>query len=142
MSAVIFPAVVEGRGAVGLLVLRVIAGAAFLIHGWGKIEAGPIGWMGPEAPTPAVLQGLSTAAEFLGGAGWILGFFTPLASLGIFINMMFALQYHLSLAHPFVNPAGASYELALVYWAVALLLLLIGPGRYSLDARFVGGWRG
>jgi putative oxidoreductase len=34
---------------------------------------------------------------------------------------------------PFVGFEG-SYEPALVYFCVALLFLLLGPGRYSVDA--------
>lgn len=135
----IFPAVVEGRGAVGLLVLRLVAGAAFLVHGWGKILAGPTEWMGPGASTPAWLQGVATAAEFFGGAGWLLGFLTPLASLGLLAQMTFALRFHFGRGDPFINPGAMSYEPALIFWAVALLLLLIGPGRFSLDAQMFRG---
>lgn len=140
--SVVFPAVVEGRGALGLLVLRLVAGAAFIVHGWAKVQAGPGSWMGPDAPVPGVLQALSTAAEFLGGVGWVLGLLTPLASLGLFVNMLFALQYHFGRGDPFISlVGGVSYEAALYYWAVALLLLLVGPGRYSIDARIFGGAR-
>jgi len=129
-----FPLPVEGRGALGLLVLRLVAGAAFLAHGWGKIQT-PFGWMPPDAPVPGVLQALAAVSEFFGGGlGWIAGFLTPLASLGVLATMTVALLFHIGRGDPFVGQ-GASYELALVYWAVALLLLLIGPGRYSLDAQ-------
>jgi uncharacterized membrane protein YphA (DoxX/SURF4 family) len=37
---------------------------------------------------------------------------------------------------PFVNTTGgSSYELALVYFAISLLLIATGPGKYSLDSK-------
>ncbi|GBC97928.1 hypothetical protein HRbin17_00423 [bacterium HR17] len=128
---------VTGRFAVALLVLRVVAGLAFLHHGWGKIQ-NPFGWMGPNAPFPSLLQALAAISEFCGGLAWILGLLTPLASLGILATMTVAIWTHLSKGDPFVGlPGQPAYELAAVYWTVALLLLLAGPGQFSLDAVLV-----
>ena len=39
-----------------LLLIRVVAGAAFMIHGWGKIQ-NPLGWMGdPEHDIGGVIR--------------------------------------------------------------------------------------
>lgn len=134
----LFPPVVEGRGAIGLLLLRLVAGAAFLGHGSGKIQS-PFGWMPPDAAVPGALQALAAVAEFFGGGlGWIAGFLTPIASLGVLATMTVAILFHVGQGHPFVGAGGPSFELALVYWVVALLLILIGPGRFSLDAQLFG----
>jgi putative oxidoreductase len=131
----LFPPVVEGRAALGLLILRLVAGAAFLVHGWGKIQT-PFSWMPPEAPVPGALQALAAISEFFGGGlGWIAGFLTPLASLGVLATMTVAVLFHAGRGDPFVGQGGPSFELALVYWAMALLFMLLGPGRYSLDAQ-------
>jgi putative oxidoreductase len=119
----------------GLLVLRVVAGAAFMFHGWGKIQ-NPTGWMGENANVPGVLQALAAIAEFGGGLAWILGALTPLASFGLICTMAVAAYMHaFVLKDPFVakGPGKGSYELAAVYFCVALLFLLAGPGRFSLD---------
>ena len=138
LRSFLMPPVVEGRGAVGLLLLRLVAGAAFLLHGSGKIQS-PFSWMPPEAPIPGVLQALAAVAEFFGGGlGWIVGFLTPIASLGVLATMTVAILFHVGQGHPFVGAGGPSFELALVYWVVALLLILLGPGRFSLDAQLFG----
>lgn len=121
----------------GLLVLRLVAGTAFMFHGWGKIT-NPTGWMGEGAPVPGFLQALAAVSEFGGGLAWILGLLTPLASLGILCTMAVAASTHIMRGDPFVSTGGPAYELALVYFAVALLLLLAGPGRFSLDALLFG----
>ena len=123
----------------GLLLLRLVMGAAFLFHGWPKIQ-NPMGWMGADAPVPAVLQALAALAEFGGGMALIVGLLTRLASLGIATNMVVALaMVHLPHGDPFVGKPGArSYELAAIYLACAILLLLLGPGRFSLDVLLFG----
>jgi putative oxidoreductase len=134
----IFGNFVRGRGAAGLLIVRLVFGLGIMLHGWQKIQSpgGPMGWMGPQSPVPGFLQGLSTAAEFSGGLGIILGLLTPLAALGLTCNMLVALcMVHLPKGDPFVGGMGkGSFESAAGYLAVALLLLLAGPGVWSLDA--------
>ena len=130
-------------GSVGLLGLRLVMGTAFILHGWPKIQ-NPMGWMGPEATVPAFFQTLAAVAEFGGGMALIVGLLTRLALLGIATNMIVALgMVHLPHSDPFVGkPGGRSYELAAVYLACAVLFLLLGPGRYSLDALLFGNLRG
>ena len=126
-----------GRSGVALLVLRAVAGLAFVFHGWPKIQQ-PFTWMGTEATVPGIFQALAAVAEFGGGIAWIAGVLTPLFSLGIFCTMAVATHIHAVIkGDPFVGREG-SYELALIYLCVALLFLLIGPGRFSVDALLFG----
>jgi putative oxidoreductase len=136
----LYPAFVRGPGAVGLLLLRVVVGAAFILHGWPKIQ-NPTGWMGPDADMPGALQALAAVAEFGGGAALLLGLLTPLAALGIAGTMATAI-YKVHLNDPFVGaPGKPSKELAAVYLAAAVLFLLFGPGVLSLDALLARTWR-
>ena len=137
-----YPAFVRGPGAVGLLLLRVAMGAAFVLHGWPKIQH-PFDWMGPSAPVPGVLQALAALAEFGGGIALVVGLLTPLAALGIACTMATALgMVHVRMQHPFVGaPGQLSSEPAVVYLAAALMFLLTGPGALSLDALLAGLWR-
>lgn len=118
-----------------LLLLRVICGTAFMYHGWGKIQD-PFNWMGPDAFAPGFLQGLAALSEFGGGLAWVLGFVTQLASLGIMSTMIVAVYLHAAMrGDPFVaSQGGPSYELAAVYFSVAVLLLVRGPGRLAIDS--------
>lgn len=52
------------------------------------------------------------------------------------VEALCMVYFHLVIRHdPFVNvTGGASYEPALGYWAVALVLLSLGAGRFSLDS--------
>jgi len=124
---------------VALLLLRVAAGVAFMLHGWGKIQ-NPFGWMGPDAFAPGFFQALAAVAEFGGGLAWVIGLLAPLASLGIASTMAVAFYVHAVMrADPFVaKGGGSSYELAVVYFAVAVLLIALGPGRVSLDRALFG----
>jgi putative oxidoreductase len=122
-----------------LLLLRLVAGLAFVYHGWGKIQS-PFTWMGPEAPVPALFQFLAAFSEFGGGLAWMAGLLTPLASLGIGFTMVVAVAMHaVVMKDPFVNPTGGgSYELALLYLVIALVLIALGAGHFSLDAKVFG----
>lgn len=125
---------VQGWKAVGLLVLRVVVGLAFMQHGWPKFQHA-FNWMGPEATVPGLLQALAALSEFGGGLALILGLLMPLAAFGIACTMGVALgMVHLPHGDPFVSQGGPSYELAAVYLSMMILLLTTGPGALSLDA--------
>jgi putative oxidoreductase len=126
-------------GSLGMLLLRLAMGAAFMIHGWPKIQ-NATGWMGSDAEIPPALQACAAVAEFGGGIGLIVGFLTPLAALGIAATMGVAIaKVHLPAGHPFVDlQGGHSYELAAVYLAGALAILLVGAGRFSVDRCLFG----
>ena len=133
----IYPAFVRGPGAVGLLILRLVVGAAFIQHGLQKIQSpgGPTGWMPAGAPVPGAFQALAAFSEFGGGIGPILGLLTPLAALLIGCTMAVAVgMVHLPKGDPFVGtPGSSSYEPAAVYLATMIMFLLVGPGVLSLD---------
>jgi putative oxidoreductase len=133
-----YPDAVGPQVSAGLLLLRVVVGAAFILHGWPKIQ-NPTGWMGPEGP-PGGLQALAALSEFGGGIALIVGLLTRLAALGIGATMTVALaMVHLPKGDPFVGkPGQPSFEPAAFYLVCAVLFLLAGPGRYSLDARLFG----
>ena len=136
-----YPAV-RGPGAVGLLLLRLVMGAAFILHGWPKIQHA-FTWMdrpGVPAPVPSLFQALAAVSEFGGGIALIVGLLTPLAALGLACTMAVAIgMVHLPQGHAFVGqPGKPSFELAAGYLATVLMLLTTGPGTLSLDALLFG----
>ncbi len=122
-----------------LLLVRLVCGLAFVLHGYGKIQ-NPMGWMGEKSTMPGVFQALAAVSEFGGGLAWMLGIVTRLASLGIGCTMTVAIWYSAVVFHlPFVSKTGGgSCELASVFLCIAFLLLIAGPGRFSLDQVLFG----
>jgi putative oxidoreductase len=140
MRKLLYAGGVSGRGSVGLLLLRVVMGAAFMFHGWPKIQ-NPQHWMDAFGGSgmPGALQAAAAVSEFGGGLALILGLLTPLAALGIGGTMAVALgMVHLPKGHAFVAPGQPSYELAAVYLAASIVFLLLGAGKLSLDAFLFG----
>ncbi len=120
-----------------LLLVRLVTGCAFILHGWGKIQH-PFSWM-PDSGVPAIFQGLGALAEFGGGIALILGLITPLASTGLLITMCVATFFHAVLrGDPFVGTGGPSFEPALTYVLISLIFLVMGPGKFSLDRKIFG----
>jgi putative oxidoreductase len=124
---------------IALLLVRLVAGAAFLWHGAEKIQ-NPFGWMGPNAFAPGILQALAAVAEFGGGLLLIFGFLNTIGALGIACVMATAIYMHAVMHRaPFIsNTGGESWELPATYLALMILLKLIGPGKFSVDHHWFG----
>ena len=127
---------VGGKGALALLALRLVAGPAFILHGWPKFQHA-FSWMGDSLP--AWLQAMAAFAEFAGGMAILVGLLTQLAALGIACVMSVAIFHvHIPKGDPFVGSGGASWEIAAVYLAIMIALMLRGAGKVSLDALVFG----
>ena len=142
MPSRIYSHFVGGPQAIALLFLRLVMGVAFLFHGWPKIQ-NPLSWMNAMGGSsiPGFLQAIAAYTEFLGGIALILGLLTPLAAFGLLCQMLAALfLVHFPAGHPFVaaQPEAPSYESALLYLMMSVLLLTFGPGQVSLDALVFG----
>lgn len=117
---------------VGLLVLRVVTGLALaFLHGKGKVPpserfVGRVGEMG--LPAPELFAWLAAIAEFGGGILLAIGLLTrPAAFLVVGNFVIITLMAHAG------DPVD-DRESAIMFGTIALLYLLAGPGRYSLDA--------
>ncbi|MBI3252462.1 MAG: DoxX family protein [Candidatus Omnitrophica bacterium] len=134
---ILFGESVKGKGGFALFGLRVVAGLAFIQHGWPLFQHA-FTWMGANSQVPGFLQALAAFSEFCGGMALVAGLLTRLAALGLWCVMSYALfLVHIPHGDPFVSPTGgASYELAAVYWVIMLALMLRGGGLFSLDGLF------
>ena len=120
----------------GLLVLRLGLGVMFVVHGAPKLMGGVEMWtrlggaMGNLGVTffPVFWGFMAALAEAGGGVCLILGLALRPASVLMAFTMIVAATHHLKAGD---GLAGASHaiELAIVFAS----LILIGPGRYSLD---------
>ena len=118
---------------IGLLWLRVMIGLAIASHGYGKIFGGQMdrfaeGVAAMGFPLPGFFAWSAGLSEFLGGSLIAIGLATRPSALFVFITMGVAVFIRHG-ADPFSRK-----ELALAYWAMAGAVMLLGPGRWSLDA--------
>jgi putative oxidoreductase len=119
-----------------LLLLRLIVGIIFVVHGGQKLFVfgfgGVIGFFGKMGiPVPAIAGPVVTLVELLGGLALIVGVATRVAAVLIACDMLGAILF-VHLRNGFFLPQG--YEYAFTLLAVAIALALAGPGPYSVDA--------
>lgn len=129
--ATILGVVVSPRGlSLGILILRLAAGALMLTHGvsklwnYGEMSANFPDMIGIGAKLSFTLIMLT---EFVGSILLILGLFTRLSALALGIGMAVAAF----IAHSPFTLSGS--ELPLLYMFIAVTLLVSGGGRYSAD---------
>lgn len=118
----------------GLLVIRVIIGAIFVVHGYQKLQGmeGVVGFFGSLGFAP-FLAYVVALVEFLGGISLIIGYGSKIASALLAATMLVAIvKVHGSNGF---SAGKGGYEFVLALFAVAVGLLYTGPGRYSLGAR-------
>jgi putative oxidoreductase len=122
------------------LVGRVVLGAIMIAHGWGKVI--PRGSLYNFAHTvahlglPYWLGYVAAFTEFFGGIALILGLLTPIAALGIAIEMAVAIM-KVDLRHGLTGPQGYEFPLSLL--ALALMILADGPGHLAVDRLLLRG---
>lgn len=141
-----FPAGLIG---IALLIMRVSFGILFVRHGYPKIRH--LKQWSRFIKLPIFLCGIAAWTMFIGGFLLLAGFLTPLVGLGLLGAMGFALIQELAQGHPFIAldpyllPKGEyegtegvaeppSFEKAFIYCTAMIVILLLGPGAFSIDA--------
>ena len=140
----------------GLLVLRLVLGGSFLLHGSQKLFGvfggkgmgtlvqlvGTFGLPGP----PALWAWLAALAELVGGLAVVLGVLTEFGAAAIAADMIVAIWKVHGKNGFFATQGGYEYNLLIL--AVCAALILAGPGwlalwdpfRYRRGARSGPGW--
>ena len=117
---------------IALFVVRVFVGFAMLTHGFPKLQILFSGeeiqfydllGMGPKASLI-----LAVFAEFVCSIFLILGLFTRISLVFLFVAM-FVVGFIVNSSEIF-----SKRELGLLYSSIFLVLLAVGPGKYSVDA--------
>ena len=135
-------------GQCGPLLLRLIVGYGFIVHGYAKLARGPetfavvLHTLG--APLPLLLAWLTVLVELLGGIAILIGAFVPIVSLPMavvlsdrFVHDPSALRFLLREARRGYRNGdqvrAVGYEIILLYLASLFALVLGGAGPLSVD---------
>jgi putative oxidoreductase len=134
---------------IALLILRVFIGVCFVVHGLGKL--GIVGPGGPNAmegfagwlrslgmPMPHLQARLAMLSEIAGGLLITFGLGMRFGAVICLFTMLVAATIgHRGGGYLITNqPPGNEYAINLA--VVMVVLLLTGPGAYSLDQVFFG----
>lgn len=142
------PETASTAGQIGLLILRVFLGIAFIRHGWPKLRN--LSTWATALKTPRWLCFLSAFSMWAAGIALIPGILIPLAALAILVSMFYAMVLEIISGFPFIAPdpyqipegdyAGPmgvgdppSWEKASMYVVMCLVLASCGGGLYSVD---------
>ncbi|MEK5443380.1 MULTISPECIES: DoxX family protein [unclassified Fredinandcohnia] len=129
----------ENKFELGQLIIRVVLGITFFIHGLDKFQGGvenTAGWFESIGIPGVVAYGVAII-EFVGGLMLVLGLFSRIVSI-LFAVVMVGAIVKVKLAIGFLgNGQMAGYELDLAFLAMAMMLAITGSKALALD-QFIG----
>ncbi|MDQ7990543.1 MAG: DoxX family protein [Candidatus Dactylopiibacterium sp.] len=119
----------------GKLVLRLTLGILLLLHGIAKISNG-VGFIEPalvRVGLPGAIAYLAYVGEVVAPLALIFGVFTRAAAGVVAINMLFAVGLmHMGQLTEITRTGGWALELQAFFLLNAVVIMLLGAGRYSL----------
>jgi putative oxidoreductase len=122
----------------GKLLLRLVLGILILFHGMSKVMGG-VGFVMKvvtDAGLPASLGYLVYFGEVVGPLLIIFGIWTRLGAAFIAVNMLFAFWLVHTKQFLTLNAQGGwALELQGMYLITALVIVILGAGRYSIAGR-------
>ncbi len=128
-----------------LLFVRLYWGYQFAIDGWGKLHnlarvTNYFSSLGLPAPGPTALS--ITLLELVGGILLAVGLGTRFIAFLLFCNMTVAYYTgdHDAFVGIFTHPDAFVSASPFSYWLASLIILVYGPGPFSLDALIDRMW--
>jgi putative oxidoreductase len=130
---------------VSMLALRISAGLIFLPHGWSKVfGSGGVAGFAQDLPgygIPSFLGWIAAYAECFGALLLILGLLTRIDALlqgctmavAVFVVQLPDALHDVQPGTPKLFAAMRGIELPLALLAICAVLVILGPGRISLD---------
>lgn len=127
----------NARTAAGLLLLRLVLGAIFAVHGAQKlfeftIPGTTAAFEGMGVPMATIVAPAVAVLEFAGGILLIVGAFTRIVAILLTVDMLGAIAIVHAPAGFWVDAGG--FEFVALLGAAALALALTGAGKLSADA--------
>ncbi|WP_394238078.1 DoxX family protein [Niallia oryzisoli] len=123
---------------IGALILRVVLGVTFFIHGLVKFQGGienTVGWFA-SIGLPGGLAYAVAIVELVGGLALIIGLGSRVISALLAVLMLGA-TLKVKLAMGFLgNGQGAGYELDVALLAMAVFIIINGSKLLAVDQRF------
>jgi putative oxidoreductase len=121
-----------------LLIIRLYWGWQLSQNGWGKLHNLPHVtefFQSLGIPAPGFTATFVSSFEFIGGICLALGLLSRIVALGVFIDMTTAYitadrEAFLSF---FSDPNKFVAADPFIFWFVALIVLIFGPGKFALD---------
>jgi putative oxidoreductase len=117
------------------LLVRVVVGGTLMIHGYPKIKSKEqsVNWM-KSLGMPGATAVLAGILEFFGGLFLVVGLIVPVVAVFLAIQFAAIVQVKKSkMKGSYVNPAGASYEIDVLYLLFMIILIVLGAGAISID---------
>lgn len=122
---------------VAFLLVRLVVGYMFLLHGSAKFFEFPVSMTGGNGSVEFFsLYGVAGILEIVGGLLLILGLFTRVVSFLLSGQMAYAYFFVHADSATLFQPMLNKGELAALYSVVFLLFVFVGAGKWSLDYKF------
>lgn len=131
--------IIEKLSPVVLLLVRVVAGYMFLLHGTSKFFEFPMSMTGGNGSVELFsIYGAAGILEIVGGLFIILGLFTRPTAFLLAGQMAYAYFFVHASADTLFLPLINKGELAIMYCMMFLVFIITGAGKFSLDSKLFG----